>query len=239
MPDEIQFQDLAALLKITPETVVERYGAQINSSFFDASNILGTLKIKGLIDFTTAFPGQSAVHVTDNGKKLITEADERATQPFDHLDYEVLTQLSGGKRSVVDIGSAVNIRPKDLAMHIYKLEAQDYLVSTFKSGNVDLALTEKGFLQVKNGMPQDAGAIQQAALGEPIPPMGSTMITQQASPQQAQAQQSAPQPAAAPQAPYTPPPMQGGGVLGSKLMIVWIAVLIVLVIVVLLYAQVI
>ncbi len=46
MQDTINFIDLVALSRITPEATVERFGGLINSSFFDASNILGTLKQK-------------------------------------------------------------------------------------------------------------------------------------------------------------------------------------------------
>jgi hypothetical protein len=57
----------------------------------------------------------------------------------------------------------VNIRPRDLAMHIYKLSTGEYLSYEFQSGNVNVMLTEKGFAQVKAGMPPKPTPPQAAA----------------------------------------------------------------------------
>ena len=53
-----------------------------------------------------------------------------------------------------DITSALNIRPKDLAMHINKLSVNQFMNAEFRNGNIDLMLTEKGFMQAKEGMPR-------------------------------------------------------------------------------------
>ena len=180
MADEPNFLDLVALSKITPDLVVEKFGSKINSSFFDGSNVLGTLRLKGLIDFTANFPGQSVITVTEMGKQLLKEANDKSVAQFDSIDLSILQQLQAGKRSYVDIGNTVNLRPKDLAMHLYKLGAQQYAVYDIKNGMLDIMLTDKGLMQAKSGMPQSA---QQ---GQPAPQM----------PQVAQ-----PQAAAAPQAP--------------------------------------
>lgn len=156
--------DLYALTKITPDSVVERFGSSINSSFFDASNILGGLKIKKLIDFTTLFGNQNAITITDEGKKLLDEANTRAAEPFDHLDLTILTQLSKGSRSPNDLSTSMNITPKDLAMHIYKMEAQGFISAEFRNGNLGISLTEKGFIQAKTGMPGAAPMSQQAGV---------------------------------------------------------------------------
>ncbi len=152
MADEPTFIDLYALTKITPESVVERFGSTINSSFFDASNILGGLKIKGLIDFTTLFGSQNAITLTDQGKALIDEANKRAADPMDALDMSILTQLSGGKRSPTDLSGSLNVNQKDLAMRLYKLQTQEFLSSDFRNGTLGLMLTEKGFMQAKTGL---------------------------------------------------------------------------------------
>ena len=154
MPDEVNFVDLVALSRITPDTYAEKFGGMINSSFFDASNILATLRQKGLVDFTTSFPGQSAVTVTDLGKKVLSDAIAGAAGEFGHLDFTILVQLSNGKRSIQDLSGAINIRPTDLAMHLYKLGQQQYLTYEFRNGMVTITLTEKGFVQAKSGMPQ-------------------------------------------------------------------------------------
>ena len=151
MSDEITFLDLMALTKIKPDTVVEKFGGLINSSFFDASNVLGALKIKGLIDFTTTFPGQSAITLTEGGKRLIQDADEKAKLPFDQLDLAILIQLSGGKRSFTDLSGAINLAPADMAMHLYKIAQQQYMTPNFRNGMIDLMLTEKGYMEVNGG----------------------------------------------------------------------------------------
>ncbi|MEM0154570.1 MAG: hypothetical protein QW814_01915 [Methanothrix sp.] len=178
MPNEINFMDLIVLKRIKPDTTVEKFGGLINSSFFDASNALGTLKLKGLVDFTTYVPGQNAISVTELGKKLIEEAALKEKMPFDQLDLAILTQLSTGKRNLADLGTAVNINSKDLAMHLYKLSEQQYLSADIRNGVMDISLTEKGFMQAKAGMPQQA---------QPATPMPA----QQAKPQ-VQTQQQTP-----------------------------------------------
>jgi hypothetical protein len=182
MPDEINFVDLAALTRITPDSVVEKFGGVINSSFFDASSILATLKQKGMIDFTTAFPGQSAITITDLGKQLLNDAHDKANTPFDQLDFTILTQLSAGKRNVHELNQSVNVTPKDFALRVYKLAQNAYLSYDMRNGNVSIALTEKGFLQVKSGMAQPAAGAAQ------VEQMASQMMQQgvQQNPQEAQ-----------------------------------------------------
>lgn len=198
MPEDINFIDLVALTRVKPDTVVEKFGGVINSSFFDASNILANLKQKGLVDFTTSFPGQSAITMTELGKQTVIDADEKAKANFDALDFAIITQLSGGKRAINDLTGALNIRPKDLAMHLYRLNVQQYLAYDFRNGIVDLSLTEKGFMRVKEGMVPmtQPSPVQQAAAPEMTPrpemqpaataaPMGQTPTSGQAAPQSA------------------------------------------------------
>jgi len=163
MLDNITFIDLTALMRITPDATVERFGGLINSSFFDASNILGTLKQKGLVDFITQFPSQSAITVTDEGKKLIAEVQERAANPFDELDHTILTQLSKGNRTLVDLSANVNVTSKDLAVHLNKLSVQQFISYELRNGNMTINLTEKGFLRVKEGVPPSEVPAQQVA----------------------------------------------------------------------------
>jgi hypothetical protein len=200
MVEEFDFLDLMALTKIGQDTVVEKFGSLINSSFFDASNILGTLKIKGLIDFSTTFPGQNAITITDLGKQLINEASSKVSEPFDQLDLAILQQLSGGKRTLVDVGSAVNISPRPLALHLFKLTQQQYVSTTLRSGTVGMMLTEKGFLQMKQGMPTPA-APPQVATVQPTPQQAATL--QAGAPQAPSVQ-----PQAVPLQPQAPPSQQ-------------------------------
>ncbi len=150
MPDEVTFIDLACLLRITQDTTLEKLGSSINASIFDASNIAGTLKQKGLIDFTAYYPGPNTIAVTDAGKALIAEAEAKAAEQFDDLDDAILFQLSGGKRSPTDLQNTLNLRPKDLALRLYKLFRQGLVIFELKSGGADLMLTEAGFLKSKS-----------------------------------------------------------------------------------------
>lgn len=162
MLDNVTFIDLVALMRITPDSTVERFGGLINSSFFDASNILGTLKQKGLVDFITQFPSQSAITVTDQGKQLIAEVQQKATVPFDKLDMEVLKKISDGNKNLSDLTSSVNVTAKDLAIHLHKLSTQQFLSYELRNGIINLMLTEKGFLTVKEGMPKQESQDQES-----------------------------------------------------------------------------
>ncbi len=149
MADEVTFIDLACLLKIAPDTTLEKLGSTINSSIFDASNIAGGLKQKGLIDFTAYYPGPNTIAVTDVGKSLIAEANSKTTEPFDELDHEILFQLSGGKRIAPELQNTLNLRPKDLTLRLYKLDKLGFITYELKNGNAEIMLTESGFLKSK------------------------------------------------------------------------------------------
>lgn len=167
MPDEITFMDLASLLSIGPDTTLEKLGSAINANFFDASNIAGSLKQKGLIDFSASYPGPNTVTITDTGKALISEADAKAASPYDNLDDAVLVQVSGGKRLPLELQNTLNIRPKDLALRIYKLSKQGYLTYDLKSGGVIVMLTDSGFLKSKTASAMTPPAPTPAATTQP------------------------------------------------------------------------
>jgi hypothetical protein len=191
MQDTINFIDLVALSRITPEATVERFGGLINSSFFDASNILGTLKQKGLVDFITSFPSQSALTITQEGKQLLDEAHQKSTLPIDMLDMAALSGLSNGRRSLPDLASSINVTPKDLALRLYKLSEQKFISYELRNGSINMALTEKGFLQVKDGSAAPAMPVQQPAQAQVVPGQPAPM------------QQQASDPPATPEAPKT------------------------------------
>lgn len=154
--DEVNFVDLACLLQIKPDMPLEKFGSAINASIFDASNLAGTLKQKSLVEFTSYYPGPNTIIVTDAGKALITEAESRTAEPLDILDEAILAQLSTGKKAPIEMQNTLNLRPKDLAMRLYKLFKQGLLIYELKSGTVDLLLTEKGFLKASKPQPQAA-----------------------------------------------------------------------------------
>ncbi len=178
MSAEPNFVDVVALTRITPQTYVENFGSAINSSFFDASNILGTLRMKKLVDFETNFPGQNEIKITETGNKLLQDLSAKAESEFDHLDMEIIEQLSKGKRSLPDISGAINIAETDMAMHLYKLSKQGFATYEIRNGVIAISLTEKGFMRAKEGMPQKV-QVQAAA------PQTSANATAQAAPAQA------------------------------------------------------
>lgn len=178
MSSEPNFIDVVALTRITPQTYVENFGSAINSSFFDASNILGTLRMKKLVDFETNFPGQNEIKITETGNKLLQDLSAKAESEFDHLDMEIIEQLSKGKRSLPDISGAINIAETDMAMHLYKLSKQGFATYEIRNGVIAISLTEKGFMRAKEGMPQKAQA--QATAPQP-----EATIPAQANPLQA------------------------------------------------------
>ncbi|MGI0100636.1 MAG: hypothetical protein ACREBH_02880 [Candidatus Micrarchaeaceae archaeon] len=183
MLDSVTFVDLVALMRIQPDSTVEKFGGLINSSFFDASNILGSLKQKKLVDFVTQFPSQSAITVTEQGKQLIAEAQQKATAPLDQLDMAILKQLESGKRALADVAGGVNVTQKDLATHLYKLSNQQFMSYELRNGNMNMMLTESGFMRVKEGIAQTDAASTTALQQE---------TAQQAQPQQAAAQSAQP-----------------------------------------------
>lgn len=200
MTDEITFMDLAALLKITPNTPLEKLGSALNASIFDASNLAGTLKQKDLISFTTNYPGPNSITITDTGQALLKEADSKSTAPIDALDESLLTQLSGGKRLPIELQHTLSIRPRDLAMRLYKLNKQDLIIYELKNGGAELLLTEQGFLHAKGG------AVKQP----PVAPQSATQYPNlQSAPSVMQAGMSSPTSPKAQQIPGTSmPPLQ-------------------------------
>ncbi|MDE1850281.1 MAG: hypothetical protein KGH54_00605 [Candidatus Micrarchaeota archaeon] len=163
---------------------MEKFGGLINTSFFDASTIAGTLKQKGLIEFTNDYPGPNGLLVSALGKSVLGEAEAKSAEPFDMLDSTILQQLSGGKRLPVELGNSLNLRSKDLAFRLYKLYRQNYIIYDLKNGGVELLLTEGGFLKIKNIMPASAPNIAQPAK-QAASPLGKILV---GSPQEPAAQ---------------------------------------------------
>lgn len=234
--DEINFIDLACLLQIKPDMALEKFGSAINASIFDASNLAGTLKQKGLVDFTSYYPGPNTIIITDAGKSLMAEAETRSAEPFDILDETILTQLSTGKKAPIEIQNTLNLRPRDLAMRLYKLYKQGLLIYELKSGTVDLLLTESGFLKTNKPRTQQQASqkpVQQQApkpTGQPQQQPQESAAQDHASLDAAmQHEESQPQAQPQPQGQPTPPLQKRKK---SLIPIVVIAVLLVILIIV-------
>ncbi len=191
MADEVNFIDLIALSKIGPDTTSDKYGGLINSSFFDAANILGGLSIKHLVSLS------NPIAVTEVGKQFIDEANAKAKTDFDPLDLTILTQIKTGKKSVEELGAAVSVRPRDLALHLFKLTQQGYTTYEFRSGIITLMLTEKGFAQASSGvMPRPSPPQPPAQPAQSPPQPSSPTVPMQTQPTPSQ-----------PAAPAIPTPM--------------------------------
>lgn len=143
--NEVNYLDLIILAKLDADSTVEKFGSQINTSFFETANLMGTLKIKGLLDIQSSIGGRSPLILTGEGKDVLTQATARSQEPLDTLDQAILHALAGGVRLWPELMEAINIRSRDLAFHLYKLKAGDYIDHEVRSGKVSFSLTEKGF----------------------------------------------------------------------------------------------
>ncbi|MEM3031267.1 MAG: hypothetical protein QXH27_06065 [Candidatus Micrarchaeia archaeon] len=142
--EELTFLDLAVLQRIDSESVVEKFGQKINSSFFDAANILGGLKLKGYINIESSL-GFSPIKITEAGKEVLRLADEKNDGVVGPLDAAILNTVGAGKKDAGRLATELNVRPSDLAFHLYKLAKMGLVDYTVRNGRVELVLTEQGF----------------------------------------------------------------------------------------------
>ncbi|VVC03778.1 Uncharacterised protein [Candidatus Burarchaeum australiense] len=149
---ELTFDDILLLQRIDAETVVERFGSKINASFFEAANLLGTLKLKGFVDIE-ASPGLSKVWLTASGKSVLETAQRMGGEELGPLDVSVLQTVARGAKDARAAANMLNIRSSDLAFHLNKLLVQGFIDATVKMGKVSVVLTEKGFTKVGPALP--------------------------------------------------------------------------------------
>ncbi len=157
---ELTFDDILILQRIDADSVVERFGSKINASFFEAANMLGTLKLKGLVDIE-ASPGLSKVWLTPTGKSVLEKAKAMAGEEISPLDFSILQAVARGAKDAKGAAAMLNIRSSDLAFHLDKLLEQGFIDSSMKMGKVTIVLTEKGFMHVSDSLPP-LPAMQQA-----------------------------------------------------------------------------
>jgi len=143
--EQLTFSDLALLQHIDETTVVEKFGTVINSSFFDAANLLGTLKQKGYVEIIPQFPGPSRVVLTEKGKGILTLAKEKGAQEIEKLDEVIISLIANGFKDPKALTEKLNMRSSDVAFHLQRLVMQDYASYVFKSGRVELNVTDAGF----------------------------------------------------------------------------------------------
>ena len=166
MADEINYLDLIVLRKMDAESTVEKFGSTINTSFFETANLLGTMKIKGLVDIHSSIAGHSPLVITGEGQDFLALAMQKASEPLDALDRAALSAIGAGMRDLNSLQQALNVRGRDLALHLHKLKMQDYIDHEVRSSRVILSLTEKGFILAGNTVwrpPEGAGGAANAA----------------------------------------------------------------------------
>jgi len=146
---------LVALSKITPGTTVEKFGSLINASYFDGANIAGALKTKGAIDFKVTYPAESEIIITEDGKKILELAEQKAKENFDKLDFEIIQKILQGSKKPEEIEKVLNINQQDIALHLYKLVKQNFVSYTLKGGDISVALTELGFKKASEGLVEE------------------------------------------------------------------------------------
>jgi len=161
--NELTFLDLIILKKIDANSSVENFGSQINTSFFETANLLGTVKIKGYVNIETSIGGISKVTITDAGMGILTLAEKKAAEPIEPLDNALLHALAGGAKDPETLQSSLNIRSGDLAYHINKMAVQCFMDYEVRSSKVNLMLTEQGFNSTGGVKVQGVSSAQIAA----------------------------------------------------------------------------
>lgn len=141
---EFDFMDVALLKRIDVDTTVEGFGPKISSTFFEAANLLGTLKIKGYVDIHSAI-GNSPVTITEKGRALLRDLDLSAGEPLTRIDLAVLGNIKGGLRDPKQIESMLNVSAADIARSIYKLHKNGFVDYRVKNAGIELMLTAQGF----------------------------------------------------------------------------------------------
>ncbi len=161
---EITYLDIVLLRKIArdPEPAIERFGSKINTSFFEAANMLGTLKVKGYVDLNPTIGGMSKITLNDDGRYVLSTCDDKAKEPLDPLDDAILRSLASGIRTIDTLALRLNVTDRDLAYHLSKLELTGFVSSEVSAAKLTVQLTEKGF----NRMGSVPAVITGAAVAE-------------------------------------------------------------------------
>ena len=146
--ESLAYLDLLVLQKIDENSVIERFGPSINSSFFETANLLGTLKSKGYVDLEASIGGMSRVSLTEAGRQVMEDCKARSLEELDALDESILKAVAGGVTDSDRLAKSLSVRESDLAVHLNKLVVQGFLESYVKSAKAAVLLTEKGFNKI-------------------------------------------------------------------------------------------
>ncbi len=148
--ENLNYLDFLVLVKIDQNSVIERFGPMINTSFFESANLLGSLKVKGFVDLETSIGGMSRVSLTELGRDAIEYCGMGTLEPLDTLDSAILDGIGRGYVALDRLTTLLNIKQSDLAVHLNKLSVQGFIVPSIQSAKVSMVLTEKGFNKAGN-----------------------------------------------------------------------------------------
>lgn len=143
--NELTFLDIAILHRIDDDSYIEKFGSRINTSFFETANLMGTMKIKGLVDFEQSIGGNSKVNLASKGRYILEVAEKKSKEELDNLDNTILITVSKGISKLSELQEKINIRSEDLAFHLEKLYVQSYVDYYIRSSELFVTLTENGF----------------------------------------------------------------------------------------------
>lgn len=148
MEDDFCYLDIIALKKIDAKTTIENFGTIINMSFFEGANLLGSLKLRKLLDAESKFPGPSVVKLSKEGQKLLKTMEKVSKDSLKEVDFAILKSIRKGNRTDDEIEANLILAKKDIAVHLNKLQDQSFVDFTIKDAKVQLALTDQGFEMV-------------------------------------------------------------------------------------------
>lgn len=148
MDEDINFMDVVLISRIDNETTLENYGGRVNTSFFESANLLGTLKVKGLVYFEQSIGGQSPVKLTEKAVTILNLLKERGEEKVSQLDLAILKTIIKGATNHVKIENQLNVASFDIALHLYKIYIKGFIDYTLRNGKLIIRLTEKGFKEI-------------------------------------------------------------------------------------------
>jgi hypothetical protein len=144
MQNDLTFLDLVVLERVQGDTVMETFFGEIGSSFFDTAALMGTMQVKGLVLIKSGI-GRSVVNRTENGERILQQAEAKAGELLDELDHAIMKTIASGVNEFNKIQDQLSIRSEDLAYRFYKITKQGYVGYNIRNAKTYFALTENGF----------------------------------------------------------------------------------------------
>jgi len=145
MPADLTFLDIVVLERIQGETVMEKFSGEIGSFFLETAELMGKMKMKGLIDFIESGVSRSVVKRTVSGETVLRQAEMRIAEPLDELDHAVIKAIASGTNEFGKMQEQMNVRSEDLAYRCYKVTKQGYADYTIRNAKTLFSMTESGF----------------------------------------------------------------------------------------------